>query len=136
MSVEEIVRRLRALLALPARQRPISVDKLEKVAGIANNEVYPIAKNGKMQEKTRARLEYALKLVENDQLVIKNSHGAALFRKPGTIAVRAPQPPQVTVRRITFTEHGPRVRFEVVNPRAFPQFAPPTVKAYKPRHGR
>jgi hypothetical protein len=120
MTKDEIVRRLKALIAIAPKLRPISVDKLEHVAGIADNEVHKIAKRGTMQEKTRVRLERALLLVENDQLVFKRGVGTTFPPTPAKMTIRDPKPPQVNVQRVEFTENGPRIRFVATNPRAFP----------------
>ena len=134
MTAAEILRRLRALIAMEPKKRPVTIDRLERVAGVSDNTVYDICRNGTMQEKTRARMERALTLVENDQLVVKPRSGtAALFRTKSSESVRAPQPPQVNVQRVTFTERGPRVVTTAVNPRTFPEFDIPTVKARLPK---
>lgn len=119
MNAEEIVRRLRALLAIPVGKRPITIHRLEQISGVADNEIYYIVKNGRMQEKTRIRLERALTLVENDQLVIQKHPN-----RRTEISVRAPQPPQLMVRRVQFTEQGLKVRHVAVNPNAFPELDP------------
>lgn len=112
----EIVRRLKALLALPRGKRPITVDRLEEIAGVAQNTVYEVAKTGRMQKKTRVRLTRALELVENDQLVIKKRPNL-----PTLISLRDPKPPQVVVQRVEFTAKGPKVRLLAINPLAFPE---------------
>ena len=125
MNDEEIVRRLRALIALPPKQRPISVERLEKVAGVADNEVYEVARVGRMQKKTRARLSRALTLVENDQLVIKRGQSNSFPPVPASVTIRAPQPKQLNVQRVEFTAQGPKVRFVATNPRAFTELTYP-----------
>ena len=137
MTAAEIVRRLRALVAMEPKKRPVTIDRLERVAGVSDNTVYDICRNGTMQEKTRARMERALTLVENDQLVVKPRSGtAALFRTKSSESVRAPQPPQVNVKRVVFTENGPKIQIRPVNPLSFPVLDAPTIKAKNPSHGR
>lgn len=124
MKDEEIVRRLRALIALPPKQRPISIDRLEKVAGVSDNEVYEVARVGRMQKKTSTRLGRALTLVEGDQLVIKRGQSNSFPPVPAKVTIRPPQPKQVNVQRVEFTSRGPVVRFVATNPRAFPDLRP------------
>ena len=94
MKDQEIVRRLRALIKMAPKDRPISIDRLELVAGVSDNEVYEVARVGRMQEKTRVRLGRALTLVENDQVVVKRGNGNSFPPTPPKVTVRAPQPPQ------------------------------------------
>lgn len=111
----EVIRRLRALLAMPPAERPISIDMLERAAGISASEIYPIAKRGSMMAGTLRKLGRALLLLENDQLVI--------HRHPNLkaeITVRAPQPPLRMVRVVEVTAKGPRLRLVAQNPNAFP----------------
>src|SRR5258708_11138879 len=129
MKDTEIVRRLRALIALPPKDRPISINKLELVAGVSDNEVYEVARVGRMQEKTRLRLSRALTLVENDQVVVKRGKGHSFPHTPPTVTVRAPQPQQRNVQRVTFTSQGPKVEFVAKNPRAFADLRPPPEKS-------
>ncbi len=115
MEQDEVIRRLRALLAIPPGQRPISIDMLERAAGISASEVYQIVKRSYMQAGTHRKLARALTLLENDQLVIK-------FRpnRPTEITVRAPQPPQRLVRVVEVTSKGVKIRTVAQNPNAFP----------------
>lgn len=106
------------------KDRPISINKLELVAGVSDNEVYEVARVGRMQEKTRVRLGRALSLVENDQVVVKRGNGNSFPPTPPKVTVRAAQPPQVNVQRVTFGMGGPRVEFVATNPRAFPDLTP------------
>lgn len=129
MKDSEIVRRLRALIKMAPKDRPISIDKLELVAGVSDNEVYEVARVGRMQEKTRVRLGRALTLVENDQVVVKRGNGNSFPPTPPKVTVRAAQPPQVNVQRVTFGVAGPRVEFVATNPRAFPDLRPEPEKS-------
>ena len=76
MKEAEIVRRLRALLALPAKQRPISIDRLEHAAGVADNEVYEVARVGRMQKKTRRRRRNRVKQDHSAE----NAHALLMIR--------------------------------------------------------
>jgi hypothetical protein len=125
VTANEIVRRIRRLLALSSKDRPISVDRLEDVACIGDNEVYKIARSGRMTEATRIRLERALTLVENDQLIVKRGIGNTFPPTPASYAVRPPKPPQMNVQRVEFTARGPRIRTVATNPRAFPDLTSP-----------
>lgn len=119
MTAAEIVRRLNALLALPPKERPISVYYVEELAGLARGQVREIAKAGRMHERTRIRLERALTWVENDQVRIVKHHGGPNGSRPSDVTIEAPRPPQVTVHIIQFSKQGPRVRSLALNPRAF-----------------
>ena len=123
------MRRLRALIALAPKDRPISINKLELIAGVSDNEVYEVARVGRMQEKTRVRLSRALTLVENDQVVVKRGNGNSFPHTPPKVTVRAPQPQQRNVQRVTFTSQGPKVEFVATNPRTFPDLRPPLEKS-------
>lgn len=115
MDATEIVRRIRALLAMPESERPISVDRLESIAGISDGLVYKIAKSGVMQQKSIVRLSRALELVENDQIAVKMVH-----KKPSQVSIRSPKPPQINVQRVTFVNGRPKIEIIAINPRAFP----------------
>lgn len=123
MTPDEIRRRLRALIALPKDERPISIDRLEQVAGVSENAVYTVARGEAMQERTRVRLAKALLLVENDQVVIRRGNRTSIEpdERRDRILTRAPRPPMQTHTRLAFTPAGPKVVFEAVNPRAFPK---------------
>lgn len=124
MQEDEIVRRLRAILALPWDQRPFSVDRLEKVAGVADKVIDRVARVGRMQMKTRARLSRALRLFENNQVVVQKRHF-----QPTIVTIVAPRPPQQNVRCITFTKSGPKVTLVPRNPLTFPDFKDPLIEA-------
>ncbi len=111
----EIIRRLRALLAIRPGERPITIDQLEKVAGLSESELYTIARRGTMSAGTLRKLGRALILLENDQLVIKKRPN-----RPTEITVRAPQPPQRLVRVLEVTSKGVKIRTVAQNPNAFP----------------
>ena len=123
MKADEVLRRIRAVIALPADERPISIDRLEQVAGVGDNEVYKVARAGTMQARTRMRLAKALTLVENDQLVIMPGNRKSIYpeERRDWILTRPPRPPMQTHARLAFTSGGPKVVFEAVNPRAFPK---------------
>lgn len=115
MDEAEIVRRLRALLEMAPDKRPISITQLEKIAGVADKTVYDICKIGRMQRKTKSRLEKALLLVENDQLVMKRDSDKRI-----NVSIRDPQPKMVIMQRVEFTSTGPKVRSVAANPLSFP----------------
>lgn len=118
-----MLRRLRALIALPEGERPISIGRLERLAGVSENEVYKVARRGTMIERTRLGLARALTLVENDQLVYRQGNRKSIYKaeRADRVEQRAPRPPQKNVSRLAFTSSGPRVVFDAVNPRAFPK---------------
>jgi hypothetical protein len=95
---------------------------------VADNEVYEVARVGRMQKKTRLRLGRALTLVENDQLVFKRGVGNTFPPKPPKVTLRPAKPPQVNVSQVIFTRGGPRVRMVATNPRAFPDLQRPPEK--------
>ena len=115
MEQDEIVRRLRVIISTPPKERVISVDRLESVAGVADRVIYDIAKSGKMAKKSEIRLSRALTLVENDQIHVKK-----VYTKPSIVTIRPPKPPQIIIQRVTFVNGRPKVTFQAVNPRAFP----------------
>ena len=119
MNEVEIVRRVRALVATPPDRRPISVDRVEQLAGLGNGVLYEIGKRGTMSAATRSRLARALVWVENDQVHVKRR-----ANKPSLIRILDPKPPQEVLSSVQMTTKGPRVRFLAVNPRAFPHRAP------------
>lgn len=119
MTDDEIVRRIRALLATPPEKRPFTVNRLERLAGLAKDHVPKIAKWGGMKPATARRLARALTLFENDQVVATRSFHR---NKPDKITIRAPQPPIERRMGIVFTKHGPRIEKRVVNPNTFPDF--------------
>jgi hypothetical protein len=119
------MRRIRALAKMHPRERPISLDRLEQIAAMPDSGIDQLLQGkGGMQERTRIRLSRALEWVENDQVVVGKVQGIrGGGTRPATVTIRAPQPPQVTVRQIQFTSSGPKVRFVAINPRAFPKLS-------------
>lgn len=127
MKAAEVLRRLRALIALAPGERPISIDRLEQVADVGENEVYKLARGvAKMSERTRIKLARALTLVENDQLVVRPGNRKSIEpeERRDRILTRPARPPMQTHARLAFTPGGPKVVFEAVNPRAFPKLDP------------
>lgn len=125
MDGPEIVRRLRVLQAMPAEERPISIYRLEYLAGITPNLIYKITKTGRIGVKTVARLSRALSFVENDQVVIERHRAIAGANPGGSIAAKVTirrelKPPLVVVKRVTFNGARPRIEFIPTNPLAFP----------------
>src|SRR2546430_14120828 len=99
------------------KDRPISVNKLELVAGVSDNEVYEVARVGRMQEKTRLRLGRALTLIENDQVLVKRGNGNSFPpTPPKATALAKAQPPQVNSQRGAFTAAGARGEFVAPKP--------------------
>lgn len=124
MTPKEILRRIRALVAMHPSERPISLDRLEQLSGYSGDLSVIIEGKGGMHERTRIRLGRALEWVENDQVVIGKIQGKrGGGSTSASVHIRAPQPPQVTVRRVTFTPGGPRIQFVAVNPRTFPKLS-------------
>lgn len=121
MDDEEVLRRIRALVAMPQRKRPISVSQLALIAGVSPLVARTVAERGRMMKGTRVRFERALKLIENGQVSVRFPGG----RAGGVITVRDEvRPPQVNIRRIEFTAKGPQVRMVAVNPFTFPVLDP------------
>jgi len=116
---EEIIRRVRALIATAPADRPMSVDRVEQLAGLANGVLYEIGKRGTMSAASRSRLARALVWVENDQVQVKRR-----ANKPSLIRILDPKPPQEILSSVQMSAGGPRIRFLAVNPRAFPHRAP------------
>lgn len=123
MKASEIVRRARALLALAPDERPVSVQRLEKIAGVADDTLYDVARTGSMQAKTRVRLARAFTLVENDQIRIRQGNRKSIYpaERVDVVTLVSPRRPMETIMRLAFTKDGPKVRFEAVNPLAFPK---------------
>ena len=114
---EELLRRMRALYDLPLNERPINIRKLAELAGL-NERFIEFWAEGRYQIKinkdTQRKLERAFEMLEQGKLSMQKEGQ----RK--TIAVGPPKPPQITARRIQFTDRGPRVRFVAINPLTFP----------------
>lgn len=115
MTDHEILRRLRVLLSMHPDERPISVDRLEKLVGV-DDCVYDAMRRKGFHAQTRIRLARALTLVENDQVVAKRAG-----IKPFEITIRPPQPPVRIVPVIEFSGAPPKIRFLAQNPNAFPE---------------
>ena len=127
MTDGEVVRRLRVLVALPEEARPVSITRLEQVAGMAHGEVYEVARRGTAQPNTFRRLSRALEFVENDQIRVRRR-----ANKPSVITIADPKPPQETVMSVRLEADGLKVRTGFHNPRALPDRL---LKGYSPRHG-
>ncbi len=119
MTAEEIIRRLRALIAMPQKERPISLYYLDILAGLSRGKTYEIAKaEHVMREQTRIRLERALTWVENNQVTIVKRPGGPMGGRPSDVKIGPPRPPQVTVSIVRFTKQGPRIQSLAFNPLA------------------
>ena len=117
MTVDEILRRICALVAMPPSARPISIERLADIAGVSKRTIYDISFGEKIRKHTAVRLEKALVLLENDQIRFK------IYRnKPSVVSIVDPHPPQVTIQRVTFQNGRPKVSFQAINPLAFPLF--------------
>lgn len=117
MTKAEIIRRLRKLVALPLKERPISVALLEELAALHKRAVYEIIETQAMSERTRIRLERALTWVENDQV---RSPKMTLF-KPGQkreVSIGEPKKPCLTISVVRFTRNGPQITQVAYNPNA------------------
>lgn len=124
MTEDEVIRRLRALIAMPAEYRPITLYRLERLAGIAINSVYKIAREGTIGKKNTARLGKAFELVENDQVVVKKNPKATGGSEAATVSIGPVKPPMVIIHRVRFTASGAKIEMIPVNPRAFPVLDP------------
>jgi len=119
LSADELVRRVRALLAMPPQKRPISLYYLEMLAGLSGGAAREIAKTGRMREESRIRLERAFTWIENNQVTIKKRPGGPMGSRPAEVTIGPPKPPQVTVSVVRFTATGPKIRSVAFNPLAF-----------------
>jgi hypothetical protein len=119
MTRDECMRRLRALIAMPASERPFSIGLLEKLTGISNGHLRrdAIVLNGMYREKHR-QLDRAFTLLENGQAQIKT--GWKAFGPYKVITHEEPRPVQSMLTRIRITERGPVLDFVAVNKAAFP----------------
>lgn len=127
MEDAEIVRRLRVLVALNPEDRPISIGRLEQIAGMAKGEVYEVAKRGTAQPNTFRRLSRALEFVENDQIQVQRRQN-----KQSIITIGDPKPAQEAVMSVKLENGVPRVRTGFHNPRALPDRL---LRGYSPRDG-
>lgn len=130
MNTEEILRRLRCLIAIPKAERPISVSELERVAGVYGGSAWIAVRDSAMTEKTRLRFERALTLLENDQIKHKpppptpRKHANLIVKKKGELYIGPPKPQQVNVTHVSFKSGKPKLRFVALNPKAFPDMEP------------
>jgi hypothetical protein len=120
MTRDECKRRLRALIAMPAKERPFSIGLLEKLTGISNTHLRRDAAelDGMYREKHR-QLDRAFTLLENGQAELKTG-----YKRRGipykAIVHEEPRPVQSMLTRIRMTERGPVLDFIAVNRAAFP----------------
>ncbi len=127
MTDEEVVRRLRVLIALNPGDRPISIGRLETIAGMAHGEVYEVAKRGTAMPNTFRRLSRALEFVENDQVIVRQRQN-----KPSIVTIGDPKPAQQSVMSVRLESDGLRVRTGFHNPRALPDRL---LRGYSSDHG-
>lgn len=116
MTKKEILKRLRVLVSLPRAARPISVYALEQLAALHKRAIYEILENQSMSERTRVRLERALKWVENDQVKFRRPGGAMNERRE--VVIEEPSPPCLTIKVVKLTDKGPRLTTAAYNPNA------------------
>jgi len=129
MDKEEVMRRLKALLDMPVEDRPITVYRLEWLAGLSKCAIYQIVKTGVLGKKTISRLEKAFLIVENDQIVVKKRQFVSGSRPGGSIKAEVEisevkKPPMVMVRRVHFTKSGIKTELVPTNPLSFPELTP------------
>jgi hypothetical protein len=129
MDKEEILRRLRALLEMPVEDRPITIYRLERLAGLAKCSIYQIAKSGALGKRGCIRLKKALLILENNQLVVKKRQFIAGSKPGGSEKAEVSisdvkKPPFIMVKRVHFTANGPRIEFIPTNPNSFPDLTP------------
>ena len=127
MTREEAMRRLKALLDMSQEDRPISIRRLEKLAGFNSCDLYKISRQAQLSDKAHARLSIAFTLLENDQISIKHRalKGFKNGRRiPSEVTIGTPKPPLVMVKRVRFTPAGAKIEFVPTNPLAFPDLTP------------
>ncbi len=115
MDQAEIKRRANALLAMPVDDRPITIYRLEMIAGLYPGDLPKVIKSKKLSEKNINRLSRAFELLENNQIPEKNagSRGSSFEITPA-------KPPEKVVSRLQFTQNGPKIVFQAINPLSFP----------------
>jgi hypothetical protein len=126
MEQDEIMRRLRALCAMPKKERPFTLFRLSQIAGVRDDQlqVSSVSRVGMYRDRHR-KLERAFTLLENDQVVVHR--GCKHYGEKYTYTIREPEPKQSMLTRIRMTERGPVLDFVAVNKAAFPVL-PETMK--------
>jgi hypothetical protein len=123
MTRDECKRRLRALIAMPAKERPFSLAVLEKVSGIGPGHWWRYAKEfDGMYRETYRRLDRAFTLLENGQVEARR-----VSKARGTYEITVyedPLPEQTMLTRIRMTDRGPVLDWVAVNKAAFPVLPP------------
>lgn len=114
MTKAEILKRLNALIALPVKERPISVYYLEILAGISKRMIYEIVETNTMSERTRLRLSQALTWVENDQVRFDTTK----IGQKRSVSIVAPTKPCVTMKVVKFGPKGATITQVAYNPNA------------------
>lgn len=121
LSKEEILRRIRALMDLPERERPISIHALHKLCGIdpLTRELWRIARMGDFGKGMQIRISRGLKLLENNQfeVVLLGKHA----NKGTRIEVLdTPRPPVKIENRLQISPDGVKMVRYAYNPLSFP----------------
>jgi len=114
---EEIHRRLKALMAQSAHERPFPAYRLATVAGIDEKQIRKMPSlKGNFQRTTREKLSRAFTLLEQGRIdFVRKGWG-----KSPIITVREdPRPPQKTVARVRITKNGPVIERVALNPARF-----------------
>jgi hypothetical protein len=121
MSKKEIVRRIRALEAIPRFKRPISIRQLGRISGLSESRNQFFAKTKEaltedMHDATQAKLSQALTWLENNQLELTRKG-----REETKVTIQPPKPPCVMRKRFRLTDKGFEVITVAVNPLSFPE---------------
>jgi hypothetical protein len=121
MSVEEIRRRVFALMNMSREERPIPLYRFARLVGMSDEEMSKEFKRTKtMYEKNRVRYERVLLWVENNQVVCEKRKPKRGDKSKDTLIIVDPRPRQKMLSRVRITKDGPRLERVAVNPGAFP----------------
>lgn len=121
LAKDEIVRRIRALMEIPERERPISIHTLHKLCGLdpMGRELWRVARNGDLGKGLQIRISRGLELLENNQFDI------VLLGKNARQGIRVdildtPRPPVKIENRVQISPDGVKMVRYAYNPLTFP----------------
>lgn len=132
LTKDEIVRRLRALLAMPPALRPVTLYELAELACLERKRLYYIAGLEKppgftwdigakgMQDSTQASLSRVFEWIEAGRVSSEKTRRPFMKKAPLRVLPEGVQP-CVQMRRIKFDADGFRIERVYVNPLSFPK---------------
>lgn len=120
LSQDEIRRRARHFLALPAAERPYPLSTLQRFSGLNGSILRDIINGVEMRPDTQRRLSRVFELLAGDQLPDPDTLPKGCNRFKRIKLKRTPEPPCAPLMVLDLTKGVPRIKTEFINPLELP----------------